>query len=126
MQPENRLTTTGNKSAGGSKTNTGEPFYRAVCCRLQFTLSVSEIESGQIKWDLGKPYFIRHEKTGYCTHLNTHKKCCTIYENRPQVCKKYSCARDTRIWKDFNKMELNEPFISELLREEKPALMYIS
>jgi Uncharacterised protein family (UPF0153). len=99
---------------------------KAVCCKLQFTLSIHEIESGNIKWDLGKPYFIRHEKTGYCSHLHAAKKCCTIYENRPQVCKKYSCAHDTRIWKDFEKMELNEPFISEMLREEKPAFMYIS
>jgi Fe-S-cluster containining protein len=99
---------------------------QAVCCRLQFALSVPEIESGQIKWDLGKPYFIRHEASGYCTHLHAQKKCCTVYDNRPQVCKKYSCANDTRIWKDFEKMELNHVFINEILKEEKPALMQIS
>jgi Fe-S-cluster containining protein len=99
---------------------------QAVCCKLQFALSVPEIESGDIKWDLGKPYFIRHETSGYCTHLHAEKKCCSVYDNRPQVCRKYSCANDTRIWKDFDKMELNEAFINELHKEEKPVLMLVS
>lgn len=102
------------------------PICKAVCCKLQFALSVPEVESGHIRWDLGKPYFIRHEASGYCSHLHAQKKCCTIYDNRPLVCKKYSCVNDTRIWKDFDKMQLNEVFINEVLIEDKPALMQIS
>src|SRR4051794_12313084 len=31
----------------------------AVCCRLRFALTVDEIESGAMKWDLGQPYYNR-------------------------------------------------------------------
>jgi hypothetical protein len=40
----------------------------AVCCKLNFALSRDEVESGDLKWDLGKPYFIRHDEDGYCHH----------------------------------------------------------
>ena len=81
---------------------------RAVCCRLHFALTAEQVESGRIKWDLGEPYYIRHESTGYCHHLDPSGKGCTVYENRPGVCRKYSCAQDERIWTDFEKMILNE------------------
>lgn len=86
-----------------------------ICCKLNFALSIPEIESGKIKWDLGKPYFIRHECSGYCTHLDPEKKSCGIYQDRPSVCKNYSCAGDTRIWKDFDKMIINQEWIDENL-----------
>ncbi len=58
------------------------------------------------------PYFIRHEG-GCCTHKDKVSGACTIYENRPRVCSEYSCATDDRIWKDFDKMELNLEYIQE-------------
>ena len=94
----------------------------AICCKLNFALSVEEIESGKVKWDLGKPYFIRHEKHGYCSHLNLTKNCCSVYNDRPSVCRKYSCAHDKRIWKDFEKMELNTEWIEENLKEQRIQL----
>src|SRR5262249_22332691 len=33
-----------------------------------FALSVPEIEAGAARWDLGRPYFIRQEADGLCTH----------------------------------------------------------
>ena len=98
---------------------------KAVCCKLNFALSVEEIESGNAKWDLGQPYFIRHEKTGYCTHIDSENSCCSIYKDRPKVCKKYSCANDQRIWKDFEKMELNTEWIEENLQERKIQLQAV-
>ena len=95
---------------------------KAICCKLNFALSVEEIESGKVKWDLGQPYFIRHEKHGYCSHLDLDKKCCSIYNDRPSVCKKYSCANDQRIWKDFEKMELNTEWIEENIKDQKIQL----
>lgn len=83
----------------------------AACCRLDFALSVSEVESGKVKWDLGRPYFIRRESDGCCTHLDSVSGTCRIYRNRPGVCKRYSCAGDARIWKDFEKMVLNQEWI---------------
>lgn len=35
---------------------------KAVCCKMDFALSTQEVESGKIKWDLGRPYFIRRER----------------------------------------------------------------
>lgn len=92
---------------------------KAICCKLNFALSVEEIESGKIKWDLGQPYFIRHEKNGYCAHMDTKNHRCGIYKNRPSVCRKYSCATDKRIWKNFEKMELNNEWLEENLKEQK-------
>jgi Fe-S-cluster containining protein len=95
---------------------------KGVCCKLNFALSVDEIENGKSKWDLGQPYYIRQKSTGYCTHLNEKKKCCSIYNDRPKVCRKYSCAGDKRIWKDFEKMELNAEWIENNLQERKVQL----
>ncbi|HLB71711.1 MAG TPA: YkgJ family cysteine cluster protein [Candidatus Methanoperedens sp.] len=95
----------------------------AICCKLDFALNAEEVESGRIKWDMGRPYYIRHEENCFCAHLNLKTKQCGIYQNRPGICKKYSCAKDIRIWKDFEKMELNYDFINTHLREAKPKLI---
>lgn len=91
---------------------------KAVCCQLNFALNTEEIESGKVKWDMGRPYFIRQEKDCYCTHNNKDKGC-EIYEDRPKVCKDYTCKDDERIWTNFEKMELNEAWISENIQEHK-------
>lgn len=98
----------------------------AVCCQLNFALTAQEIESGKLKWELGSPYFIRHEKSGSCSHLDPDKKCCSVYHDRPGVCKKYSCAKDDRIWKDFDNMILNQEWIDENLGERTFRLKAIS
>ena len=90
---------------------------KAVCCRLKFNLSAEEIEKGEIKWDLGIPYQIRQRKNGYCYHIEGGKSC-NNYENRPMVCRNYSCVEDKRIWINFEKMQLNEKWISENLKEK--------
>jgi Fe-S-cluster containining protein len=83
----------------------------AVCCKLDFALSIPEVESGKVKWDLGRPYFIRHDSHGACVHLDPDSGGCRIYNDRPGVCRGYSCANDHRIWNDFEKMELNREWI---------------
>ena len=88
---------------------------RAVCCRLDFALSVSEVESGRVKWDLGRPYFIRHAADGCCSHLDSGSCGCSAYADRPQVCRHYDCTDDARIWKDFDRMALNDEWIAEHL-----------
>jgi Fe-S-cluster containining protein len=102
------------------------PVCKAICCKLDFALNAEEVESGAIKWDMGRPYFIRHERNGLCTHLNGKTKECGVYHDRPGVCKKYSCAEDTRIWKDFDKMELNVEWIDSNLKEFKPRFVETS
>jgi Fe-S-cluster containining protein len=89
----------------------------AACCKLDFALSIPEVESGTVKWDLGRPYFIRHDSHGSCVHLDSESGGCRIYKDRPGVCKGYSCATDSRIWKDFEKMELNQEWINANLSQ---------
>jgi Fe-S-cluster containining protein len=106
-----------------AKVNCAERLHicHAVCCKLDFALSQPEVESGKIKWDLGRPYFIRHEATGYCAH-NDPAHGCTVYADRPTTCRVYSCAGDTRIWADFDKMELNQEWLDANLGEDRPRL----
>lgn len=96
---------------------------KAVCCRLHFALSAEEVEAGIVKWDLGAPYYIRHEAYGCCHHLNAESKGCSVYRDRPNVCRRYSCARDQRIWKDFDNMVLNEEWIDQHLGGSRPRLV---
>lgn len=98
------------------------PICHAVCCTLGFALSVEEVESGTVKWDLGQPYYIRHEADGYCTHNNRETHGCGIYNQRPSVCRNYSCAHDDRIWLDFDNMVLNEAWIKEHADGDTPRL----
>ncbi len=95
---------------------------KAACCKLGFSLSVAEVESGIVKWDLGQPYHIRHEQDGYCSHIERDTLSCNIYHERPGVCRKYSCAGDERIWTDFENMILNEAWINEHTHEGRPHL----
>jgi Fe-S-cluster containining protein len=91
----------------------------AVCCKLSFALTADEIDAGTVRWDLGFPYLIRHNASGYCVHneVGTHR--CGVYADRPGVCRRYSCAGDGRIWKDFEAMELNEEWLGEHLRSDR-------
>lgn len=100
------------------------PICKAVCCSLDFALNQQEIESGRIKWDLGRPYFIRQDADGHCCHNNRSTGGCGVYADRPLVCRQYSCEGDKRIWKDFEKMELNHEWIEAYLkRSNSPRLV---
>jgi Fe-S-cluster containining protein len=79
----------------------------ASCCRLRFALSKQDIYEGIIRWDLGKPYFIAHDKDGYCTHMERGTCRCTVRENRPIPCRGYDCHNDKRIWLDFENRVIN-------------------
>jgi Fe-S-cluster containining protein len=74
---------------------------RGACCRLSFALTVQDLEEGHVRWDLGRPYMIRHDDDGYCHHVERATKRCGIYESRPVVCRAYDCRKDKRIWEDF-------------------------
>lgn len=91
------------------------PVCHAVCCKLKFPLSPEEVERGAIKWDIGHPYLIRHDSDGCCTHNDRSTHGCTKYDERPMICRTYSCAADTRIWSDFDNMVLNQEWIAEHL-----------
>lgn len=101
------------------------PVCKAICCRLSFPLTAEEVQSGQLKWEMGRPYFIRHNSQGACVHQNDATGACGVYDKRPSICKRYSCETDTRIWKDFANMVLNQEWIDEHLGPERPQLIQI-
>ena len=79
---------------------------RAACCTFAYALSLQDIREG-IRWSLGKPFMNAKEPDGYCVHLNRDTLTCNIYEQRPAVCRQYSCRNDHRVWLDFDKMIIN-------------------
>ena len=89
----------------------------AVCCKLHFALTAGEVDAGKVRFDLGFPYMIRHDSDGYCTHNDRTTGFCGVYGDRPGVCRRYSCANDERIWKDFDKMELNHEWLDANVAE---------
>jgi Fe-S-cluster containining protein len=99
------------------------PVCHAVCCRLKFALSQDEIEGGQVKWDIGHPYVIRQDSTGYCSHNDCASRSCTVYDDRPRVCREYSCRGDGRIWKDFDAMVLNTEWVTAHLSGRDAILL---
>jgi Fe-S-cluster containining protein len=98
------------------------PVCKAVCCRLRFALTVEEIETGPVKWDLGRPYFNRQEPNGYCHCFDDSSHGCTVYDDRPTPCRQYSCAGDDRIWKDFEGMVINQEWIDAHLGAERSPI----
>jgi Fe-S-cluster containining protein len=98
------------------------PHCKAVCCRLRFPLTVEEIESGPVKWELGRPYFNRQGSNGYCHCFDDASDGCTVYEDRPAPCRQYSCAGDDRIWKDFEGMVINQEWIDAHLGAERSPI----
>lgn len=83
---------------------------KAVCCKLNFILSPSEVQSGKVKWDEEHPYLIAHQSNGYCAHIDCKLRC-NIYSDRPSLCRRFDCSNDPRIWKDFDKMIPNREWI---------------
>ena len=96
------------------------PICKAICCKLNFPLSQLEVEEGIIRWELGRPYYIRHINDGFCCHRGETGQC-TVYNNRPTVCRSYSCQNDERIWKDFDAMVINEEWINQNLEGGFPV-----
>ena len=90
---------------------------RATCCRLSFALSGQDVEEGIVRWNLGQPYMIVHDKDCYCSHLDRESLTCTIYEHQPVICQTYHCRDDKRIWLDFDNMVINP----EIIRPDWPT-----
>ena len=83
---------------------------KAACCTLTYPLSIQDVNQG-IRWSLARPFMNAREADGYCIHLQRDTLKCSIYEQRPAICREYSCRNDRRIWLDFDKMIINpNPF----------------
>jgi Putative zinc- or iron-chelating domain len=95
----------------------------AVCCKLTVQLSAAEVESSKLKWDLGRPYVLRREADGRCTHQDRGTGFCGVYGDRPRPCRQYSCADDRRIWSDFDNMVLNTEWLDAHFVADEPQLI---
>lgn len=80
---------------------------KGMCCTLWFALSVQDLDEGIVKWDYSNPYGIAQDQDGYCVHFNRANHSCSIYENRPLICRAFDCREDKRIWIDFEKKVIN-------------------
>ncbi|MCC6622647.1 MAG: YkgJ family cysteine cluster protein [Deltaproteobacteria bacterium] len=77
---------------------------RAACCILyNVFLTAEEVRSGKYRWDLEHPYRLERTPEGHCTYLDRQTLKCTIWNDRPTVCRGYSCKSDQNIWVDFDK-----------------------
>lgn len=79
----------------------------AACCALRFPLTRQDLEEGVMRWELGEPYLNRQGTDGLCVHLNRAGEGCSIYGQRPGICRVYDCRQDSRIWLDFEQRIIN-------------------
>jgi hypothetical protein len=77
----------------------------ARCCARPVVLTREEVELGIYDWDPAIPFQLRRQDDGYCVYLDRGTRACTVYGRRPHVCRRYTCARDGRVWADFEQME---------------------
>jgi Fe-S-cluster containining protein len=78
-----------------------------ACCALRFPLTRQDIGEGIVRWEFDQPYTIRHGPDDLCVHQDRGSCRCSIYANRPAICRTYSCRDDRRIWQDFDQRIIN-------------------
>lgn len=74
------------------------------CCKLEIILTLDEVQSGLFDYDTDKPYYLKKDKSGYCTYLKHGK--CSIWDNRPKHCAGFVCSLFDETKEDiFKKIE---------------------
>ena len=81
---------------------------KAVCCTLVIHVDRRETIHDSLRvvsnqW--GKTW-VEKTKGAYCVHNDPETHMCGVRDHRPTDCFSYDCSNDNRIWKDFDKMEL--------------------
>lgn len=90
------------------------PLCKAACCRIfNVLLTAEEVENNKYDWNPRVPYALHKNRLG-CVHLRSGDWSCSIYDCRPYTCLGYSCAKDQRIWADFEKRVVNSNLKQEL------------
>jgi Fe-S-cluster containining protein len=95
---------------------------QSACCRLyRVNLTAAEVRKGEVLWDLAMPYALPRLPNGDCVYLDPKSSKCTIWAQRPAVCRQYSCERDTEVWSDFGNVISTERVraLSRTTRESK-------
>jgi Fe-S-cluster containining protein len=86
----------------------------SICCSFTFALTKRDVEEGFARWNPKRPYFIAREADGYCPHLDRKTLLCTIWEHRPERCRKYDCRNDNTVWIDWEKKIINQNIFGHL------------
>ena len=76
------------------------PICEARCCSFDVPLGTQDLDEGVLRWDEGTPYLLAHDDAGRCAHLSADHAC-TVYAQRPAVCRAYDCREDRRVWIDY-------------------------
>lgn len=79
------------------------PICQARCCMMTFPLGPQDLEEDRLAWSYRKPYEIARAADHRCVHQDRATGGCTVYEQRPGVCRTYDCRRDPRVWQDFER-----------------------
>jgi Fe-S-cluster containining protein len=98
---------------------------KGACCSMEVPLSVQDLEEGAVRWDIARPYYLKKQDDGRCTHQDGATYFCDKYEQRPLPCRSYSCRSDARIWRNFEQRIPNEKGIAAILayKAERPLIL---
>src|SRR5262249_33087528 len=66
---------------------------KARCCTYTVKLTRQDVEEGTVKFEIDDPYLLRHDRDGYCAHLERATGGCTNYEHRPGACRAFDCRQ---------------------------------
>lgn len=91
---------------------------QTYCCRLLIRLEPEERVAS--KDGLPVPGFVDKAEDGCCVHLDKASYLCGIWENRPKVCREYSCNTDCLL-----QVALREKFTSIVDLVKKAQTMFI-
>jgi hypothetical protein len=85
----------------------------AACCVLfKVTLTEAEVRKGALAWDLATPYTLPRGPDGRCAHLDVATLRCTVWNDRPYVCRGYTCHGDPQVWEDFDAIVPSERVVA--------------
>lgn len=91
---------------------------QTYCCCLLVRLEPAErVERADGLLPAG---FIEKAEDGYCIHFNRGSKLCSVWHNRPKVCREFSCNSDALL-----QVALRESFTSlvDLVRKAQRSLI---
>jgi len=88
------------------------------CCRLLVALKPHEREERSD--GLPAKGYVGKDSNGLCVHMDTENWLCTIWENRPETCREYTCNNDFKL-----QIVLREGFSSIVDLARKTTTAYI-
>ena len=74
----------------------------ARCCRFRVILAYQDVEDG-LRWVYERPYELRREADGFCTHFDRAQPGCGVYQVRPAPCRTFDCRDNPSVWLDFER-----------------------